>query len=317
MDLDSNRQLAFVALLAVLGVLVLPGVAVASPADTGVYSSDGSPLQIEIEEPEAADGDQDPSTDEEDEDETTADSEDEDEADEDSDDISVGVSDGDTGEAGNGDEDEDGDTSLSAEEQDGLDDLPIDVNEEDVDTDDLGDETDDEADTDDGAAGGTEQVGGDGLGPNLSPEDNAEALAEWFIGLMYRATEALIDDVFNNMLGTPTPENDGWQGILGQPVGETYSELYEEVYMQMILPPVFQFMILAFIGFTLFVVPFSPLTGQRVWSVLLGMFGAAALVLFAWNFASLLHHVSDAVTMWFLPQSEDFLSESGDRKSVV
>lgn len=311
MDLDSNRQLAFVALLAVLGVLVLPGVAVASPADTGVYSSDGSPLQIEIEEPEAADGDQDPSTDEEDEDETTADSEDEDEADEDSDDISVGVSDGDTGEAGNGDEDEDGDTSLSAEEQDGLDDLPIDVNEEDVDTDDLGDETDDEADTDDGAAGGTEQVGGDGLGPNLSPEDNAEALAEWFIGLMYRATEALIDDVFNNMLGTPTPENDGWQGILGQPVGETYSELYEEVYMQMILPPVFQFMILAFIGFTLFVVPFSPLTGQRVWSVLLGMFGAAALVLFAWNFASLLHHVSDAVTMWFLPQSEDFLSESG------
>lgn len=312
MDLDSNRQLAFVALVGVLGVLLLPSVAVASPADTGAPLSDGSPLQIEIEEPEEAGEDQDPSTD--DEDETTADSEGEDEIDGESDDISVGVSDGDTDEASNEDEDEgvdDEDTSLSDEEQDELDDLPIDVDEEDVDTDDLGDETDDEADTDDGAASGTEQVGGDGLGPNLSPEDNAEALAEWFIGLMYRATEALIDDVFNNMLGTPTPENDGWQGILGQPVGETYSELYEEVYMQMILPPVFQFMVLAFIGFTLFVVPFSPLTGQRVWSVLLGMFGAAALVLFAWNFASLLHHVSDAVTMWFLPQSEDFLSESG------
>ncbi|MFC6906994.1 hypothetical protein [Halalkalicoccus tibetensis] len=266
--------------------------------------TDGTSLQIEIEEPE---------------DEELLEDEDEQE---DTDEISVGVSDEDENED-NGiveteDEEEgqegesDEESSLSAEEQEDIEDLPIDVDEEDIDSEELDEESGGAVDDGgDSTAGDTEQVGGGELGPNLSPEDNAEALAEWSIERMYVGVELLIDNVFNNMLGTPTPENDGWQGIFGQPVGETYSDLYEEVYMQMILPPVFQFMILGFIGFTLFVVPFSPLTGQRVWSVLLGMFGAAALVLFAWNVASLLHHVSDAVTMWFLPQGEDFLNGSG------
>lgn len=306
MHFNSNRRLALGVLLVVCSLACLPSVAAATPAVSST-ATDSTPLQIEIEEPE---------------DEELLEGEEEQE---DTDDISVGVSDEDEGEDEDDDtvetEDEeegeeegesDDSSSLSVEEQEDVEDLPIDVDEDDIDSEDLEEETGGAADdTEDGTAGDTEQVGGGELGPNLSPEDNAEALAEWSIERMYVGVELLIDSVFNNMLGTPTPENDGWQGIFGQPVGETYSDLYEEVYMQMILPPVFQFMILGFIGFTLFVVPFSPLTGQRVWSVLLGMFGAAALVLFAWNVASLLHHVSDAVTMWFLPQGEDFLDGSG------
>lgn len=201
-----------------------------------------------------------------------------------------------------------------------LEDLPIDVDEDEVDLKEINTESEDNTtnttnETETGNEDGTPQIGGGGgtgsLGPSLSPEENAEDLAEWLRDQLRGATVYLVDEVINEMLGTPTPENDGWQGILGQPVGDTYSDLYEEVYMQMILPPAFQFMIIGFIFFTLFVVPFSPMTGQRVWSVLLAMFGAGALVMLSWNVASLLHHVSDAVTMWFLPQGEEILA-SGD-----
>lgn len=292
MDSPPNtRRLSLVALSVSVALLLLSGGVAASPADSSTSLSDNPVFQIDVSVSE-------------DEDEDEGVDEDDNEA-ADRNESTASVSDSDS-ESGT-ERETDGNSSLTAEEQEQLDDLPIDVNEDDIDSDDLNTENDSGAHPGDD---GTEQIGG-GLGPSLSPEDNAEALTEWFIGLLYSATETLIDDVFNNMLGTPTPENDGWQGILGQPVGETYSDLYEEVYMQMILPPVFQFMVLGFIGFVLFIVPFSPITGQRVWSVVLAMFGAAALVLFAWNFASLLHHVSDAVTMWFLPESSDFLSGSG------
>jgi hypothetical protein len=216
------------------------------------------------------------------------------------------------------DESEDNDESTVTAED--LEDLPIDVDEDDVDLEEINNESEDNAtNTINGTSaengGGTPQIGGGGgtgsIGPSLSPEENAEDLAEWLRGELRGATVYIVDEVINDMLGTPTPENDGWHGILGQPVGDTYSDLYEEVYMQMILPPAFQFMIIGFIFFTLFVVPFSPMTGQRVWSVLLAMFGAGALVMLSWNVASLLHHVSDAVTMWFLPQGEEILA-SGD-----
>ncbi len=212
--------------------------------------------------------------------------------------------------ASNGNNDESNVTPEDLEE------LPIDIDEDDVDLEEINNESEANAtNTTNGTDGGTPQIGGGGgtgsIGPSLSPEENAEDLAEWLRGQLRGATVYLVDEVINEMLGTPTPENDGWQGILGQPVGETYSDLYEEVYMQMILPPAFQFMIIGFIFFTLFVVPFSPMTGQRVWSVLLAMFGAGALVMLSWNVASLLHHVSDAVTMWFLPQGEEILP-SGD-----
>ncbi|KYH23871.1 hypothetical protein HAPAU_39500 [Halalkalicoccus paucihalophilus] len=214
----------------------------------------------------------------------------------------------------NGDDDE---SNVTAED---LEELPIDVDEGDVDLEAINNDSEDNAtNTTNGTSAengsGTPQIGGGGgtgsIGPSLSPEENAKDLAEWLRDQLRGATVYIVDEVINDMLGTPTPENDGWHGILGQPVGDTYSDLYEEVYLQMILPPAFQFMIIGFIFFTLFVVPFSPMTGQRVWSVLLAMFGAGALVMLSWNVASLLHHVSDAVTMWFLPQGEEILA-SGD-----
>lgn len=212
---------------------------------------------------------------------------------------------------------ENNESTVTAED---LEELPIDVDEDEVNLEEINSESENNTtNTTNGTSaengGGTPQIGGGGgtgsIGPSLSPEENAKDLAEWLRGHLRGATVYLVDEVINDMLGTPTPENDGWHGILGQPVGDTYSDLYEEVYMQMILPPAFQFMIIGFIFFTLFVVPFSPMTGQRVWSVLLAMFGAGALVMLSWNVASLLHHVSDAVTMWFLPQGEEILA-SGD-----
>ncbi|MCL7418733.1 MAG: hypothetical protein M8354_12970, partial [Halalkalicoccus sp.] len=222
----------------------------------------------------------------------------------------------DTNESDSTASDEDNDESTVTAED--LEELPIDVDEDEVDLEAINNDSEDNAtNTTNGAenGGGTPQIGGGGgtgsIGPSLSPEENAEDLAEWLRDQLRGATVYIVDEVINDMLGTPTPENDGWHGILGQPVGDTYSDLYEEVYLQMILPPAFQFMIIGFIFFTLFVVPFSPMTGQRVWSVLLAMFGAGALVMLSWNVASLLHHVSDAVTMWFLPQGEEILA-SGD-----
>jgi hypothetical protein len=212
------------------------------------------------------------------------------------------------------DNDSEGESTVTAED---LEDLPIDVDEDEVDLEAINNDSEDNTTNGTSAenGSGTPQIGGGGgtgsIGPSLSPEENAEDLAEWLRGQLRGATVYIVDEVINDMLGTPTPENDGWHGILGQPVGDTYSDLYEEIYLQMILPPAFQFMIIGFIFFTLFVVPFSPMTGQRVWSVLLAMFGAGALVMLSWNVASLLHHVSDAVTMWFLPQGEEILA-SGD-----
>lgn len=169
---------------------------------------------------------------------------------------------------------------------------------------------------DEGASDGrTEQVGSD-IGPSFDPAENAERLSEWLEGFLHDGMVFFIDEVFNNMLGTPTPENDGWEGILGQPVDETYSQLYEEVFIDKIMLPMFMFMSLAFTGYVLFIMPWAGITGQRVMPALLTMFGAVALVLFAWNFATLLHHVSDAMTMWFLPSGEELVRTEGLESDV-
>lgn len=159
-------------------------------------------------------------------------------------------------------------------------------------------------------AEGTAQVGG-GVGPSLDPGENAEELAEWLDEWLTSGFVWFIDEVVNNLLGTPYPENDGWMGILGTPVDEQYGELYD-FSMEMVMLPVLSLVVIAFIFYTLFVVPTTPLLGRRVTPALLAVFGAVILVIFGWNFATLNQFAADAATQWFLPSDEELLEIEED-----
>lgn len=161
-----------------------------------------------------------------------------------------------------------------------------------------------------GGAGGTAQVGaGDGAG--FDPGDNAEELAEWFNDWLASGFIWFIDDVFNNLLGTPYPENDGWAGIMGTPVNEQYQQNYDFM-IEFVLIPAITVMTIAFVVYSLFIIPVAPLTGHRILPALLAMFAGAVIVVFGWNFATMNQMIADAATQWFLPSSEELIDIEED-----
>lgn len=169
---------------------------------------------------------------------------------------------------------------------------------------------DDEDEEGAGGAGGTAQVGaGDGAG--FDPGDNAEELAEWLDDWLTSGFVWFIDDVFNNLLGTPYPENDGWAGIMGTPVNEQYQQNYDFM-IEFVLIPAITVMTIAFMVYSLFIIPVAPLTGHRIFPALLAMFAGAVIVVFGWNFATMNQMMADAATQWFLPSGEELIDIEED-----
>ncbi|WP_114578617.1 hypothetical protein [Saliphagus sp. LR7] len=188
---------------------------------------------------------------------------------------------------------------------------------------------------------GNESGGGDGSGggglldragsaigsanPVPSPAEAAEDVWEWISTQLQEMMTTLVDTVFNELLGTPTIENDGAMGIMGSPVDPTtaeeidanddtnggfatqnYTNLYHSVYLVYVIPLVGG--VLGVMALTVLVGPsLSAFTQRRMFTTV----GTAALAVFlvvaSWEFAALMHAFSDGVTQHFLPTGGEVL----------
>jgi hypothetical protein len=209
--------------------------------------------------------------------------------------------------------------------------LPDDVDEDDLDEEDARELLDSEMEDDDGGGvtDGARSVLSD-MNPAsdvMSPADAAEQVWERLTEMFASAMTMFVEEVFNEALGTPTINNDGAFGIFGTPealeqgeqtpankdatqydafASENYVVVYEEVYLGLIMPMAMSIMFL--LALLMLIAPaITAITRRRVGSVLASGVFVVMMIVALWEFATLMHALSDAATQLFLPDGEEVL----------
>lgn len=172
----------------------------------------------------------------------------------------------------------------------------------------------------------TDTVGG-AASNALNPADAAEQVWERLTEMFASAMTLFVEEVFNQALGTPTINNDGAFGILGTPealaegeqtpanteasqydafASENYVTVYEEIYLGLVMPMAMSIMFL--LALLMLVAPaITAITRRKVGSILASGVFVVLMIVAIWEFATLMHALSDAATQLFLPDSEDVL----------
>ncbi|WP_157224589.1 hypothetical protein [Natronococcus occultus] len=175
--------------------------------------------------------------------------------------------------------------------------------------------------------GGITDTIGDTASSALNPADAAEQVWERLTEMFASAMTMFVEEVFNQALGTPTINNDGAFGILGTPeaieegeqtpanteagqydafASENYVTVYEEIYLGLVMPMAMSIMFL--LALLMLVAPaVTAITRRKVGSILASGVFVVLMIVAIWEFATLLHALSDAATQLFLPDGEDVL----------
>lgn len=169
----------------------------------------------------------------------------------------------------------------------------------------------------------SESGGGDGNGgPSRSYMDSTsvtDEIVSRIAGLLYAGGEVMIEDGFNDMMGTPYPENSGYQGILGFPEeggDNNYSSLFHDYFLPKVVP-ILRFGLYAAIGVTFFYLwPAAPFFGFNIKKMALMIVAGIGLVMVSWELATLFQFGADAMTDHFLPDADDLLNPPGDGNGI-
>ncbi|MDG5761996.1 hypothetical protein QA600_22020 [Natronococcus sp. A-GB1] len=168
---------------------------------------------------------------------------------------------------------------------------------------------------------------GSAVSNTLNPADAAEEVWERLTEMFAGAMSFFVEEVFNEALGTPTINNDGAFGILGTPEAleegeqtpshkeaglydamatENYVTVYEEVYLGLVMPMAISVMFL--LALLMLVAPaITAITRRKVGSILASGVFVVMMIVAVWEFATLMHALSDAAAQLFLPDGEDVL----------
>ncbi|MDG5821675.1 hypothetical protein [Natronococcus sp. A-GB7] len=168
---------------------------------------------------------------------------------------------------------------------------------------------------------------GSAVSDTLNPADAAEEVWERLTEMFAGAMSFFVEEVFNEALGTPTINNDGAFGILGTPEAleegeqtpshkeaglydamatENYVTVYEEVYLGLVMPMAMSVMFL--LALLMLVAPaITAITRRKVGSILASGVFVVMMIVAVWEFATLMHALSDAAAQLFLPDGEDVL----------
>jgi hypothetical protein len=168
---------------------------------------------------------------------------------------------------------------------------------------------------------------GSAVSNTLNPADAAEEVWERLTEMFAGAMSFFVEEVFNEALGTPTINNDGAFGILGTPEAleegeqtpshkeaglydamatENYVTVYEEVYLGLVMPMAMSVMFL--LALLMLIAPaITAITRRKVGSILASGVFVVMMIVAVWEFATLMHALSDAAAQLFLPDGEDVL----------
>jgi hypothetical protein len=299
--MNFSRIVLLVAVLCAAGALTTPGLAAADAGlsiDTVILQTDGDDDDTSVWEPEEDEDDG-----EEADDGTGA-------TDTDGDDNTISVGDP------TGDVLEDpSEADVSEEDLENMSDEEIEQLEEDEDDDGVIDQAR-------SALGGMNPASG-----VLSPADAAEEVWERLTEMFAYGMTLFVEEVFNEALGTPTINNDGAFGIFGTPeavqegeqtashneagyydavASENYVTIYEEVYLGLIMPMAMSIMML--MALLMLIAPsITAITRRKVGSMLASGVFVVMMIVMLWEFATLMHALSDAAVQWFLPDTGDVL----------
>lgn len=131
-----------------------------------------------------------------------------------------------------------------------------------------------------------------------------EETATWAKDMLIEAYTVFLEVLTEFMLGTPTPENNGYLGIFGEPTGR-FQPLYDSVLGDVFYPMLSE---LIFITLMLMVMVqlINSIRGKYIGGKLLFHFLAGvAIIAFGWTYISLVHHFVDALTLTIAPSPDE------------
>ncbi|WP_394743213.1 hypothetical protein [Natronococcus roseus] len=186
-----------------------------------------------------------------------------------------------------------------------------------------------EEDGDEEEPAGRSILGGAGsaVSNTLNPADAAEDVWERLTEMFADGMTLFVEEIFNEALGTPTINNDGAFGIFGTPealeegeqtishkeagtydaiASENYVTVYEEIYLGLVMPMAMSVMFL--LALLMLIAPaITAITRRKVGSILASGVFVVLMIVIVWEFATLMHALSDAAAQLFLPDGEDVL----------
>lgn len=183
--------------------------------------------------------------------------------------------------------------------------------------------TDDVTDTAENATGDGEDDDGLLPSPDIgmpstpSTQDVWERLGELIVERGGAFLEWIYSNTVLELLGTPYPENDGWNGITGTPTNYPYSEVFEPLYEDRIAQFAWYIAIIS-IFLIAGLIPFSDLIGTyraHQWSIF--TFAMTLAFVLGWPIATWMQKTSHVVGMSLAPPPELVASQDGAITSAV
>ncbi|NKE37754.1 hypothetical protein GWG54_18485 [Natronococcus sp. JC468] len=161
------------------------------------------------------------------------------------------------------------------------------------------------------------------------PAEAAKTVWERLAQLFASGMNLLVDQVFNEALGTPTINNDGAFGIFGTPealetgeetpanqeatvydavASQNYVTIHKEIFMGLIMPMAVSIMFL--LALLMLAAPITALiTRQQVGSMLASGVFVILIIVVSWEYAALMHALSDAAVQYVLPETDQILNQ--------
>lgn len=169
-----------------------------------------------------------------------------------------------------------------------------------------------------------EQSSGEDEDRSVVERPSPEGLTDKFIkrvgGVLYTGGMVVYQDIIQNGLGTAVPENDGYMGILGQPVegdGSMYSKVYYDYYFVKIVPPLQDLFYLSAAITCFYIIPSGEILNYNTRKLGLMVIAGTVLVVASWEIATLMHWISDTGTQFLLPEADEMLREPGSEKGIA
>lgn len=160
--------------------------------------------------------------------------------------------------------------------------------------------------------------GGGGMFDSMmpTPSEWGEGTLEWITDMLAAGYVFIIDDVVNELLGTPRPVNNGTDGMFGTPVEDPdvpsshiYAQLFDEFLMPDLAPIIGGILVLG--GILAALGPVMNVISRGISrEIYTGLMITVMAVVAYWDFITLLHTTSHLGTQFLLPDSTEIAEDA-------
>ena len=114
----------------------------------------------------------------------------------------------------------------------------------------------------------------------------------------------ILTNVYDLAFQTPVPQNNGWQGIFGEPTNEPFQPLYQQLLTEKLYPVTNYLLSIGVLMLGVSLVANPLLSKFRILDLIIKFVTFLMLYAFSWGAVTLMHGIVNDITVWIRPSQE-------------